>query len=86
MKRIIMPDQKKFASYALITIGSAGLIANTIAFKYCSNLSPLIAGGMIGSMIPLFGCAVIGVLLLMDRILLRACPETGKLKHIPSLT
>lgn len=28
-----MPDQKKFASYALITIGSVGPIANTIAFS-----------------------------------------------------
>ncbi|WP_281356054.1 hypothetical protein [Wolbachia endosymbiont of Atemnus politus] len=40
-----MSDQKKFVPYALITIGSAGLIAGTVALKYCSNLSPLIAGG-----------------------------------------
>ncbi|BAP00344.1 hypothetical protein [Wolbachia endosymbiont of Cimex lectularius] len=44
-----MSDQKKFASYALIAIGSAGLIAGIVALKYCSNLSLLIAGGIIGS-------------------------------------
>jgi|GEM_PF-4742118 len=63
-----MPDQKKFASYALIAIGSAGLIAGIVALKYCSNLSPLIVGGIIGSTLPLIGCVGIGVLLLMDKI------------------
>ncbi|WP_265033186.1 hypothetical protein [Wolbachia endosymbiont (group A) of Sicus ferrugineus] len=63
-----MPNQKKFASYAAITIGSIGLIASTIALTmYRSSLSPLIVGGMIGSIIPLFGCAGIGVLSLIDR-------------------
>jgi hypothetical protein len=63
-----MPDQKKFASYALIAIGSAGLIAGTVALKYCSNLSPLIAGGIIGSTPLLIACVGIGVLLLMNKI------------------
>jgi hypothetical protein len=63
-----MPDQKKFASYAAITIGSVGLIAGIVALKYCSNLSPLIAGGIIGSTLPLIAYVGIGVLLLMDKI------------------
>ncbi|MFP3031467.1 MAG: hypothetical protein ACEY3M_10135 [Wolbachia sp.] len=68
MKRIIMLDKKKFASYAAITIGSIGLIANTIALiMYRSSLSPLIVGGMIGSMIPLIVCTLIGILSLIDR-------------------
>jgi hypothetical protein len=40
-----MPDQKKFASYAAIAIGSVGLIASITALKYCPSLPPLIAGG-----------------------------------------
>jgi hypothetical protein len=39
-----MPDQKKFASYAAIAIGSVGLIASITALKYCPSLPPLIAG------------------------------------------
>lgn len=62
-----MPDQKKFASYAAVTIGSLGLIASTIALKYCPSLPPLIAGGMIGSMPPLAVCTLVGILLLIDR-------------------
>ncbi|MDX5495247.1 MULTISPECIES: hypothetical protein [unclassified Wolbachia] len=63
-----MPDQKKFASYAAITIGSIGLIASTIALTmYRSSLSPLIVGGMIGSMLPLVACTLVGILLLIDR-------------------
>ncbi|WP_338406176.1 MULTISPECIES: hypothetical protein [unclassified Wolbachia] len=57
-----MTNQKKLASYAAITIGSVGLIASTIALTmYHSSLSPLIVGGMIGSMLPLLGCAVLGI-------------------------
>ncbi|MGL9689174.1 MAG: hypothetical protein ACR5K6_05605 [Wolbachia sp.] len=63
-----MSDQKKFASYALIAIGSAELIAGIVALKYCSNLSPLIAGGIIGSTPLLIACVGFGVLLLMDKI------------------
>ena len=62
-----MPNQKKFASYAAITIGSLGLIASTIALTmYRSSLSPLIVGGMIGSIIPLVGCTLVGILLLTN--------------------
>ncbi|NEV49633.1 hypothetical protein EUZ93_04005 [Wolbachia pipientis] len=63
-----MPNQKKFASYTAITIGSIGLIANTIALTmYHSSLSPLIVGGVIGSMLPLVACTLVGILLLIDR-------------------
>ncbi len=63
-----MFNQKKFKSYTAITIGSVGLIASTIALTiYHSSLSPLIVGGMIGSIIPLIGCTLIGALSLMDR-------------------
>ncbi|UPA55468.1 hypothetical protein MWH06_02255 [Wolbachia pipientis] len=62
-----MPNQKKFASYAAVTIGSLGLIASTIALTMCSSsLSPLIVGGMIGSIIPLVGCTLVGILLLIN--------------------
>ncbi len=63
-----MFNQKKFKSYTAITIGSVGLTASTIALTiYHSSLSPLIVGGMIGSIIPLIGCTLIGALSLMDR-------------------
>ncbi|MDR1139699.1 MAG: hypothetical protein LBJ80_01465 [Rickettsiales bacterium] len=66
-----MPDQKKFASYAAITIGSAGLIASTIALTmYYSSLSPIILGGIDSSMLPLFGCALLGILSLVNKNLL----------------
>ncbi len=52
---------KKFASYAAIAIGSVGLIASITALKYCPSLPPLIAGGMIGSMLPLVACTLVGI-------------------------
>ncbi|WP_353273027.1 hypothetical protein [Wolbachia endosymbiont (group A) of Portevinia maculata] len=58
---------KKFASYAAIAIGSVGLIASITALKYYPSLPPLIAGGMIGSMLPLVACTLVGILLLIDR-------------------
>ncbi len=61
-----MSDQK-FASYAAIAIGSVGLIASITALKYCPSLPPLIAGGMIGSMLPLVACTLVGVSSLIDR-------------------
>jgi cytochrome c biogenesis protein CcdA len=57
-----MSNQEKFAPYAAITIGSVGLIASTIALTmYHSSLSSLIVGGMIGSVLPLFAYAVLGI-------------------------
>ncbi|MGL9779919.1 MAG: hypothetical protein ACR5K5_06835, partial [Wolbachia sp.] len=41
--------------------------ASTIALTmYRSSLSPLIVGGMIGSIIPLVGCTLVGILLLTN--------------------
>ena len=44
-----MTGNKKLIPSLGITLGVVGLTANALALTYCSSLSPLIVGGMIGS-------------------------------------
>lgn len=69
-----------------IAIGSVGLIASITALKYCPSLPPLIAGGMIGSMLPLIGLIPIGIVSLNKDFFRKNAKEQTHIESIDKLS